>query len=394
MHLSRPARLVVAVALVALAYRFTLATGQLRPLVYRIDLEVYRLGAGVWRAGGDLYGRLPATSLPFTYPPIAAVLLVPLTWVPLWLATLLATVGSVAALAVTVRLVVRSLGWRPWRSELALLVAFAVLLEPVRATLQFGQVNLVLLALVVADCLVDRPWWPRGALVGLAAAFKLTPIVFVAYLAASPGRRSARTALVTAAAATAAGALLAPADSWRYWTGVVFDARRIGSPWYAGNQSLRAVVARAGLTGTAGTALWLLACAVVGAVAVVAVRAALRTGRPALGMALTGVAGLLVSPISWTHHWVWVVPLALALWSVGTRSARALAAATVALSLAAPQWWLPHGSNREFAWTPVQQVVGSSYVVLGLTVLAWAALTLPSARDRDADRLARSPTAP
>jgi alpha-1,2-mannosyltransferase len=378
-RLSRPARLVAVVALLVVAYRVAIATDQLRPTGFRIDLAVYRLGADVWRTGGNLYGRLPTTSLPFTYPPIAAVLLVPLTWVPLWFASVLVTVVSVGALSLAVRSVLGSTGWRPRGSELAAVVAFAVLLEPVRETLRLGQVNLVLLALVVADCLVDRPWWPRGSLVGLAAAFKLTPLVFVPYLAARHGPRPARTAVLTAVAVTVAGALLAPADSWRYWTGVVFDTRRIGSPWYAGNQSLRSVVERAGLHGPAGTTAWLVGCAAVGALAVVAVRAALRAGRPALGLALTGVAGLLVSPVSWSHHWVWVVALVPAMWSVGTRSARTLSAVTAAVMLAGPQWWLPHGANRELAWTPVQQLLGSSYVVLGVTALGWAALALTAA---------------
>jgi alpha-1,2-mannosyltransferase len=375
---SRPARLGAGLALLALGY--AVATHRLGLTSYRIDLDVYRIGAGVWRAGGNLYGRLPATragvALPFTYPPIAAVLLVPLARVPFWLASLVVTVASVAALVLAVRRVLASTGRPPGRSALTTVAAAALVLEPVRATLGFGQVNLLLLGLVVADCLVDHPWWPRGSLVGIAAAVKLTPVVFVPFLAARHGRRPALTAVLTAVAATAAGALLAPSDSLRYWTSVVFQTDRIGSPVYAGNQSLRAVLARAGVDGPIGTAVWLLGCAVVGALAVVAVRAALRASRPALGLSLTAVAGLLVSPVSWSHHWVWVVPLALAAWAVGTRPARALAVATVAVMLAAPQWWFAHGADRELSWTPVQQLVGSAYVVLGLTILAWAVLAL------------------
>lgn len=383
-------RAVAAGAFLALVYVVLCATHQLGLTSYRIDLDVYRIGGSAWWAGGDLYGHLPVTTaglgLPFTYPPIAAVLFSPLAAVPFWVASLAMTLASLAALAVVLRLVVESTGTQrlPWvarqlsgsRLVVALLV-IAVPLEPIRETLGFGQVNLLLLGLVVADCLVDRPWWPRGALVGLAAAVKLTPAVLVLFLFLHFGRRAALTALASAVGVTAAGFALALHDSVRYWTSVLFDTDRIGGIAYAGNQSVEAVLARLGLAGHLRAALWALVGTVVVAVAVVSVRRALAAGRPALALCLNGLAGLLVSPVSWSHHWVWLVPLVVALLTAGyverDRALVRLGFTGLVLAATSPQWWFPHAQDAERHWNPVEQVVGSSYVLYALVVLALVA---------------------
>ncbi|MGO9078934.1 MAG: glycosyltransferase 87 family protein [Streptosporangiaceae bacterium] len=139
---------------------------------YRIDLDVYRIGGQVWRRGGDLYGRLPPTKagvrLPFTYPPIAAVLLSPLSLAPFTVAATVLTLVTIALVAVVLRVFLRRLGEPAGRSgwALAWLLPPALFLEPVRNTLAFGQVNVILMALVSADCLLAAPRWPRGVLVG------------------------------------------------------------------------------------------------------------------------------------------------------------------------------------------------------------------------------------
>jgi hypothetical protein len=157
----------------------------LAPWRPHLDLDVYRLGARMWLSGGDLYGLLPPTiignHLPFTYPPVAAVLFTPFTLVPLPVAGVVLTALSVVALVVVPRLT---------PARVAVVLPVALLLEPVRETLGFGQVNLLLMALVALDCLHRRPRWPRGVLVGLAAAIKLTPARVRAVLPAagrSPG---------------------------------------------------------------------------------------------------------------------------------------------------------------------------------------------------------------
>jgi Glycosyltransferase family 87 len=156
---------------------------------YRIDLAAYRTGGRTWLRGEDLYGQVPVIRglpMPFTYPPIAAVVLAPLALLPLAAAGTVLTTGSIALTALVLRLFLRRLAG-PTAGSLwtaGWLLPAALLLEPVRSTLAYGQVNVLLMALVALDCLTAEPRWPRGALTGLAAAVKLTPALFVPWHAA------------------------------------------------------------------------------------------------------------------------------------------------------------------------------------------------------------------
>src|SRR5690606_33356389 len=211
-----------------------------------IDLEVYRFGVQAWLSGGDLYGDLPETSghiaLPFIYPPFAALVMVPLAVVPWTVAWVGLLALSALALGVTFYVVARRLWPSGGRggalsvASIALPLALAVEpgraidfdhpvegrpafgLEPVLQTLEFGQINLVLMALVALDCLVARPRWPRGALIGIAAAIKLTPAVFVLYFLLRRDYRSAVTAAVAGVAATLVGFVVARALFWAFWS--------------------------------------------------------------------------------------------------------------------------------------------------------------------------------
>jgi alpha-1,2-mannosyltransferase len=194
--------------------------------------------------------------------------------------------------------------WDPWLTAGVAVVA-AVAFEPVTDTLGFGQVNLVLLALVTADLLLlSGTRRGAGVLIGLAAAVKLTPAVFILYLLISGRRREALTATLTAAGATIAAAMLAPQASYDFWTHALWQTDRVGSLSIAGNQSLRGLTARLAPHHT-GVLLWLIAVLAVLAVWAVAVR---RISDVRLGLALTGVLSCLVSPITWVHHLVWLIP--------------------------------------------------------------------------------------
>jgi len=357
---------------------------------YRIDLDVYRIGGQVWLHGGDLYGTLPATAsglrLPFSYPPIAAVLLSPLSLVPMAVAGTLLTLATIALAALVLRVFLRSDrgAWSWWTA--GWLLPAMLLLEPVRNTLNYGQVNVALMALVALDCLSARTRWPRGALVGVAAAVKLTPGAFVLFFLLRRDYRAALTAALSFAVSTGAGFVLAPRDSARYWTSVIFQADRPGSPAYAANQSIQGVLARAGLdphTAT-GTAAWLALSAVVLGLACRGMRRAFAGSADAWALSLNAFAALLISPISWSHHWVGgeTAMLALALLSFRHRRRGGLAVAAGGLILftAAPQWWFPSGENRELHWAAWQQVLGSSYVIFAAAVLLLSAL-LPRSRD-------------
>ncbi|HEY7259862.1 MAG TPA: glycosyltransferase 87 family protein [Trebonia sp.] len=385
----RARALLVAVNLAAVTFFLSCTRHGVGFAPYRIDLDVYRIGGRVWLARGDLYGVLPATSsgarLPFSYPPIAAVLLSPLSLLPMVVAGTVVTLASVALTALVLRLFLRSAAGRRSGSwwVVGWLLPVVLFLEPVRNTLNFGQINIALMALVAADCLPESVRWPRGALVGLAAAVKLTPAAFVLFFLCRGDRRAAATAGVSFAGWSAVGFLLAPHDSVRYWTSVVFQTGRPGSLLYAANQSIMGVLARAGLDPRtpAVTGAWLALSAVVLALAWRGMRRALVASADARALSLCAFAALLISPVSWSHHWVWAAPALLVLAVGGLRTRRPFTLAAVAAGLAvfaaAPQWWFPSGGNRELHWAAWQQVAGSSYVILAVVVLCAGAFFDP-----------------
>ncbi|MGI8451051.1 MAG: glycosyltransferase 87 family protein [Streptosporangiaceae bacterium] len=352
---------------------------------YRIDLDVYRIGSLVWLRGGNLYGALPRTSagirLPFSYPPVAAAVLSPLAVVPMAVAGFALTLASIALTWFVLRVFTRSLS-----SRLGLwwLLPAALELEPVRATLNFGQVNIALMALVALDCLHPEPRWPRGALVGLAAAVKLTPAAFILFFLIRNDRRAASTAAVSFATVTGTGFILDWHDSVRYWTSVVFQTSRPGSPASVSNQALSGVLARAGLDphSQGGSAAWLALSVAVVVVAVIGMRRALATGEPAWALSVNALAALLISPISWSHHWVWAAPALMCLAVTGRRHSwrGGVAAAWAGLVLfeVPPMWLLPHsGTAGELGWAWSEQVIADTYVIFGVVVLVLAARFTP-----------------
>ncbi len=345
--------------------------------VSMIDLMVYRAEGETVRAGGDLYAlRATEAELPATYPPFAALLFTPLTLPdPASLRTL-ATAGNLALLVVFVGFALRIAGHA--RVETVWWVAAAaVWCEPVWTTLRYGQVNLLLAALVLWD-LSGRPGhrW-AGVGIGLAAAVKLTPALFAVFLFATgvvarsrhrsggPWLRHARGAALTFAGATLLAAAVLPYDSWQFWTRTVFAAGRVGHPEDTANQALRGVLAR--LLHTPEPGIWWLAqAALTGALGLaVAVAAELR-GRRGPAVAACAVTALLICPVSWSHHWVWCVPMVLA---VARRHVIAAVLALVFFSYAL--WWVPHGPGRlELRQNGVELTLSGLYAGAGLLFLA------------------------
>jgi len=346
-----------------------------------LDLEVYRLGVQTWLSGGDLYGALPTTSagiaLPFIYPPFAAMVMVPLTVTGWGFASVALFLASLLSLAVTMYVVLRRLwpsgGHAGALAATTAVVPFCLVLEPVSQTFGFGQINLVLMAMVALDCLMVRTRWPRGMLIGLAAAIKLTPAAFVLFFLLRKDYRSAVVAAVTGAVATGIGILVAPGASERYWGGGMSGVSGVsGSPFFT-NQTFQAVFARAGIGGLELKLGWVALSAVLLFLAAPAIR---RAPRPLALMVTAGVA-LLVSPTSWSHHWVWIAP-ALLIVGVSAWRARSTLWAAVTAVLAvtfvvAPFQHLPHGDGAELHWSLLQQAAGASYVVITLAVyvLLW-----------------------
>ncbi|HEY6473334.1 MAG TPA: glycosyltransferase 87 family protein, partial [Acidimicrobiales bacterium] len=204
----------------------------------------------------------------------------------------------------------RPLARSDWRTALMLVFPVGLLLYPVMNDLQLGQINLVLVLMIVADLVVGVSWrgkrLPPGVLTGLAAALKLTPLVFVPYLLATRQWRAARNMVLTFIAATGLMFVVAPRASWSYFTKDAYDVTRVGNELSIGNQTLKASVLRTHLPLPHSLVDLVLVLMVGGGIALAAL--AYRRSSPMLGVLLCAATGLMVSPISWNHHYVWIVP--------------------------------------------------------------------------------------
>jgi alpha-1,2-mannosyltransferase len=283
--------------------------------------------------------------VPFIYPPFTAVLLAlasPASFA-VWQVGLVA--ADLAALPVAAYLALRvagQRGMRAWAGALAM-SSLAIWLQPVYQTLYFGQINLLLLLLVMADlALPDSSRW-KGTGIGVAAGIKLTPLIFVPYLFASRRVRAGTVSLLAFAATIAIGFALMPAASREFWGGKF--ATPDVAPGRRQNQSLYGVALRLIHDPATAHTVWLAAAAVAGVAGLAVAVAASRRGMELLGIVVCAMTGLLVSEISWTHHWVWFVP-ALALTAGGTpargRWLAARIAGTVAVAAVFFQWVVPH----------------------------------------------------
>ncbi len=352
-----------------------------------IDLQVYRNGARAWLDGKDLYGPMPPVfglGLPFTYPPLAALFFAPLALMPLAIAEWAVLAVSIASLGVTLWVVLDRI--RPtlaWQTRLAIVigaVAVLQLLEPIRQTYGFGQINLVLMAAVALDCLARKTFWPRGMLIGIAVSVKLTPGGYLLYFLLRKDWKGAITLVVSAIGAVAVGFVLFPHDSPEYWFHTLADTGRIGPPWYAGNQSIKGFVFRLGYSTSVSTLLWLVLSVAAVALAALWMKRLLDSGANVAALMVNAAAVLLVSPVSWSHHWVWIAPALLVAADAIARGRRnpwflgAVGAAVVMFAIG-PMWLLPHDHDRELTWNWWQQLVGNSYVLFTLAVFVVAALT-------------------
>ena len=412
-----PAGAVLLVAVLAV-YVADLAT-HLSSMAAMRDLAVYRNGGLIVRhvapaydghRASPLYDWMGQNGVQFTYPPFAAIVFAVasvLSWTALrWAMTL----ASLAALGLSLWLVFGALGYsgRPKVRLGATLgvSALALLTEPVQQTLALGQVNLLLMLLIVADLLTasalkeQTRWW-HGIGIGLAAAVKLTPLIFIPYLLLVRRYRQAATAAGTFVVTVLLGYAILPKDSDTYWLhGLVFNANRIVFLGTRGNQSLRGVLTRLAGSVTSGTAPWLVAAILVLIAGVVAAAVLYRAGHPVAGMLGCALTGLLVSPLSWDHHWVWVAPAIALLAHQGARARGAVragwwgAAGGLVLVFGAwPQLWdlsqaglTPAGLfwygpthyfatgdkpwYHEFHWHGLQLLAGNSFVLAGLIGLA------------------------
>ena len=363
---------------------------------YRIDIDVYQMGGQTWLDGHPLYGDVLfhtpiGLNLPFTYPPLAAVMFSPFAWLHMPAASVAITVLTLVVLIVSTTIVLSGLGvWNTstllpgpaWLRRLWLAIVIvapaSIWLEPISSNFDFGQINVVLMTLVIADCVPRRTPWPRGLLLGLGIALKLTPAVFLLYFLLRRDTRAALTALASFAGATLLGFALAPGDSWEYWTRTVRHTDRIGEASLNTDQNIAGALARIGLGEHAQFVLWVLGCFLVLALTVWAMRRVLRAGEPTLALICVALFGLVVSPVSWSHHWVWVLPAVLVTGILGWRRRNVALIAVTAIGLALMRWTpidlLPKHHEASAVWW--RQLAGMSYVWWALTAITLAGLTV------------------
>jgi alpha-1,2-mannosyltransferase len=358
-----------------------------------VDSAVYRSGAVALLTGEPLYDQMSLSAepswarLPFTYPPTGALLFIPLALFATQISWGLLGALSVLALALVVRVAIQNVPTRPtWMTPARTTVVVTVLalgLEPVWRTLLLGQINIILMALVVVDILLlKRSRYFGGVLVGVAAAVKLTPLIFVPHLWLTGRRKDAVTAVVTFGLLQLLIFAIIPHDFARFWSVAVTNPERTGPTFWAGNQSLDGLVLR--LTDLAP---WALAAAIaVGAVlavpAVFLVRRYHRAGQPLTALLVTAFFGILLSPVSWSHHYVWIVPLVVLLLSrlpdrlpegwarvralSGTAAVVLVFASCVLLIMRTSDPNRPAGEKPELEWTPPEVLLGSAYLLVPL----------------------------
>lgn len=419
-------------------------------LPQHFDVYVYWYALNNWFSGNSLYDwyALPDYKMyPFTYPPFGAWALSPLTWFDYETAARLMIMAIALQTAVIVALVGRSLGWS-WGSAFAIAPWAAILvqqcLEPFTQSVGFAQVNTAMMALVMIDVAAPPSWKGRGVASGLAAAIKLTPAIAVLIFLLRRQWRSAITMVATSLAVTLLSWVISPGESARFFFDAMWDPQRAGDAYYTSNQNLKGFVARALPENTWSiawaitvalalvAAVWLCLRIQAAATSVVTSRSAsddvasglLNTAAPAapagdatetaasdavaapsavatspaspalpenlatlLTAAVIMTLGLLVSPITWSHHWVWGLASVVALIAVALRlksaPLAALALAQGALFIMAPHWWFPYGQVNELHWSVVKQLVGSSYTLAAIAsgvALAWALPVQATAR--------------
>jgi len=348
----------------------------LRPPWTMTDLAVYRRGAGELLHRQSLYVDLP--TFPFTYPPFAALCFVPLYLIGRAPAIVVGTAVSLLAYAGTIDLLGRRLALST--TQIRLFLVGGLCFEPIWHTLALGQVNLYLAALVTVDAFV-LPARHRGWLVGLAAGIKLVPGVFVLYFLLQRNWRAVLQSAAGLLGTIVVGWLAAPADSTKYWTKLFFSTDHVRGVAYVGNQSLNGGLVR--LTRNehppTGWYVALAVCAV--ALGALAARRQLRAGRDAAAFVCIAMVGLLVSPISWTHHWVWLVPAVMVL-AAGRHWIGA--AAVTAVGVIAPMWFTPATDLREFHHSWWQAALCLSYAAAAVWFLARLAAEPAGPRPRPA----------
>jgi alpha-1,2-mannosyltransferase len=367
-----------------------------RPYVF-FDLRIYHGAVVYWAHGGSLYDYLdPGVSLGFTYPPFAALAMLPMAHLSMLDAAWINVGASLAALALVLAAFIRPIaercGWRTRWFPIAVAVPAAAALEPIRESLGYGQVNILLFGLIMADLVAlrwfsrRRPERPRaldghrvlaaitdrflagqwaGVGIGLATAVKLTPALFIIYLMVSRQWRVARTAIVTTLAVTVIGFVFARQESVAYFTSVVFQTNRVGQADMTPNQSLAGLLARLYDVFSAPTLLWVTFTLVMLVVGLSRAAHAHGEGDELTAFTLVGLTANVVSPISWSHHLVFVIPAIIVLLDAAVRRRAASRGISRRHASFSPNGLVPT-RLREPIWFPA--MVGFRHAAAGIAL--------------------------
>jgi len=365
------------------------------------DLKVYRAAAGVLASGRPLYAAHFGLGLGFTYPSFAALMFLGLRAASLGADEVAVTLLNVALVAAVVHCTLRlrrpalAEDGRAGRPAVAwLLAAIALWTEPVRSAIGFGQIDVLIAALVLIDLTTfdhNSRWGGLG--IGIAAALKMTPLIFIVYLALTGRGRSAARAVGMFLATVIVSFVAVPRDAATYWSGTFLDTSRVtGGSHLTGSgpadQSLRGALLRFAPGISHMTLLWVITCLLVASLGLFLATSAGRRGDEAWGFVLTAITGLLISPISWTHHWVIAVPGLLLLLAPSERSlfrvVAAVAAAALALGSSTITIVIAKSPGGHDLGT-LGLLVGDLYVIIGLLTIATAVAIQPATRDHLAD---------
>jgi alpha-1,2-mannosyltransferase len=392
-------------AVAAIVYLVALATHPMDAMLKGFDLQVYLGGAHqALHHSHSLYTwefeKHPG--IQFTYTPFAALAFAAGLALPFTGLMAVVTVLSLFALVATIWIAFRELGWEKTSRLGATMLLSGLLLwtEPVQRALFLGQVELVLMAIVVWDlCQPDRRRW-KGAATGIAAGIKLVPLLFIVYLLLTRRFRQAAVAAVTFVVTVIIGFIALPNASVTWWLdGNFFQAGRTGFVGGAQNQSLRGIMTRLIGSVDSAQAPWLLVAIVVGLLGLAAAVVLDQHGYTFAGLMAAALTALLVSPISWDHHWVWIAPGLALIVDAAVRAGRAgqtalraawyaLAAVVLLLFAAWPDFWkasagllqgglinyapaqgFPSGDNpayKEYHWHGLQLIAGNLELLIGL----------------------------
>jgi alpha-1,2-mannosyltransferase len=375
-----PAPVLLLGALALIAGGVLGAMWMLHPLIRKWDLgdlAVYRAAGDAVRHGHSVFGSYVhdqlRTPLPFIYPPVAAVFSIPASLLGETQANLAWTAFTIVVLGAVVAVCFAPLLRRFGKAApIAFLLVLASMcaLSPVEDHLRFGQVGILLMACCIFDCVIEQPRWPRGVLVGFATAIKLVPGIFIPYLWLTGRKRAAWVATATFGALTVIGGVVAPGDSWQFFHSKMFAPT---SPEFFTNQSLEGILQRA--LPDAWRLLWIVAIVVVLVYGLRAAVSASKAGDELRAVAITGLVSVLVSPISWIHHLVWVVPAIAVIVGAGRDPKRVAIAVVVAAFFVAR---LPYFGHDELQTGLAAALLKDSYGFACLALLVYLARGIPA----------------